>query len=110
VVRVSVDLEEPLVCEWCGCPIEDDDQREHCPPTDEDADTFFQFQFSVVADGPVGERKATFTVWPSFPDARKPNGDRVGGFPADTPEGVRVEINSAKSTRACFRVAAATLR
>jgi hypothetical protein len=72
-----------------------EDQREHCPPTDEDADTFFEFQFSVVADDPVGERKATFTVRPSFPDARKPNGDRVGGFPADAPEGVRVEINSA---------------
>jgi hypothetical protein len=72
-----------------------EDQREHCPPIDEDADTFFEFQFSVVADDPVGERKATFTVRPSFPDARKPNGDRVGGFPADAPEGVRVEINSA---------------
>jgi hypothetical protein len=33
VVRVSVDLEEPLICEWCGCPIEDDEQR--CPALDD---------------------------------------------------------------------------
>jgi len=71
-----------------------DDQRQYTPEPDADAERFLEFNLSLVAADDIGERDVTFTVRPSFPDARKPNGDRVGGFPTRTPGGVRIESNS----------------
>jgi hypothetical protein len=71
-----------------------DEQRDYATDDDLEDGCFLEFQFSVVAADDVGEKKATFTIRPGFPDARKPDGSPVGGFPTDHPAGVRVESNS----------------
>ena len=57
-------------------------------------ETFYEYQIAVRAQDGLGERKATFQLRPSIPDARDANRDRISSMPEDLPYGLRVQVSS----------------
>ncbi|THE64504.1 hypothetical protein D8Y22_12740 [Salinadaptatus halalkaliphilus] len=59
-------------------------------------DAYYEYQIGVVADDAVGRKRINFQFRPSLPEAMNAkSGDRIQSMPADLPEGIRVQVESA---------------
>ncbi|MCU4926908.1 hypothetical protein OB905_13115 [Halobacteria archaeon AArc-dxtr1] len=64
-------------------------------------DAYYEYQVNVVADDAVGRKRINFQFRPSLPEAvNVETGERIQSMPADLPEGVRVQVESANVTPA----------
>ncbi|AQL41669.1 hypothetical protein BV210_02590 [Halorientalis sp. IM1011] len=68
---------------------------------EEDAgDAYYEYNIGVVADDPVGRKRVNFQFRPSLPEATNvDSGERIESMPADLPEGLRVQVDSANVER-----------
>ncbi|RQG89350.1 DUF7845 domain-containing protein [Natrarchaeobius chitinivorans] len=59
-------------------------------------DAYYEYQIGVVAEDAVGRKRINFQFRPSLPEATNAEtGERIQSMPADLPEGIRVQVESA---------------